>query len=516
MPGQTEERDRAGRAARVGAAFLLCLGLSGVVSAQKNAAPADAVGDVTFRTGTELVQVDVIVQNGGKPVDNLTRDDFTLTDNGEPQTISVFNLRRAEPVAEPAEPLPPGVVTNQRIAEGRSPVAATVILLDFANTDVVDAARAIQQAIDYLEHTELTEYVALYSLNQSIVRLHDFTTDREELLAVLREKKAEQRQYFGGDSVYFDLARRAGMVRSAFFTLGRYLKGIPGRKKLVWIGGGVPMTMQGEKNRLAIFAEYYRVSPVLEAPIALLNDANVSVYPIDTAGLSRDLKENSLATMNYFADHTGGKAVYGISQRMIGKAIDQVMRDTEVTYTLGFYIPEDAKAGDHDVRVRLRQGGMDLRYRRSYSVAPATEPLDTEARFKTLSAWMVEPLDATGIVVRAAATPTPDQRGSFDVTIAVDPASLDLELDDGRWLGEIDVGVTPDTGKQSVGTHESIRLNLSQETYVRALQIGLLIQERVSGIDAKGRLASDNLRVGVIDGASGKVGSVRVPIALPE
>ena len=502
------------------AVFLVCLGLTGIAPAQQEAAATDPnaspPGAVTFRTGTELVQVDVIVQSHGTPVDDLMKDDFTLTDNGEPQTISVFNLRRAEPVAGPRDPLPPGVVTNQRIAEGRSPLAATVILLDFLNSEPGDAARAIQQAIDYLEHSELTEYVAIYSLNQTVVRLHDFTTNREELLAVLRKTKAQQTPGFRAQSVYFEQRRRSGMVRSAFFTLARYLKGIPGRKKLVWIGGGIPMTAKGEKNRLAIFSEYYRFAPILEAPIAILNDANVGVYPIDTAGLNRNLNDNTLATMNFFAGNTGGKAIYGISQRVIGKAIDEVMRDTEVTYTLGFYVTSDAKQGDHDLRVRVNRGGVNVRYRRGYTAEPAPEPLDADARFKTLSAWMVEPLDATEIVLRAAAAPTPDQPGSFDVTVAVDPASLDLELAEDRWLDVIDVAIIPDTGDAPVGMHQSINLNLQQETYLQDLKTGILIQRRVSAVDRKGRLESDKLRVGVVDGASGKVGTVRVPIALPE
>jgi len=47
--------------------------------------------DVTFRTATNLVLVDVVALNNGLPEKNLKRDDFRLLDNGVPVPIKTFD-----------------------------------------------------------------------------------------------------------------------------------------------------------------------------------------------------------------------------------------------------------------------------------------------------------------------------------------------------------------------------------------------------------------------------------------
>ena len=55
----------------------LALAIAGLVSFQQAA----------FRSGVDLVQVDVSVMRGRTPVAGLTIDNFTLTDNGVPQDV---------------------------------------------------------------------------------------------------------------------------------------------------------------------------------------------------------------------------------------------------------------------------------------------------------------------------------------------------------------------------------------------------------------------------------------------
>src|SRR5215475_6726858 len=86
-----------------------------------------------IRVNTQLVEVDVVVRSKDGPVTGLTKDDFTLTDNGKPQRIDVFSISTSERSNQkPDEPLPaPGVVSNR---QGRqTPASATVILFDRLN-----------------------------------------------------------------------------------------------------------------------------------------------------------------------------------------------------------------------------------------------------------------------------------------------------------------------------------------------------------------------------------------------
>jgi VWFA-related protein len=68
----------------------LCLGLSyGLVSGIPHAEPRSRAPQAQFAARVEGVLVDVEVTRGGKPVEGLTASDFSLRDDGVPQTIEV-------------------------------------------------------------------------------------------------------------------------------------------------------------------------------------------------------------------------------------------------------------------------------------------------------------------------------------------------------------------------------------------------------------------------------------------
>jgi VWFA-related protein len=61
-----------------------------------------------FKTDAKLVQVDVVVRDKNGPVSGLTKQDFTLLDNGKPQEIAVFSVKgRFNPRPRPSSRIPP-------------------------------------------------------------------------------------------------------------------------------------------------------------------------------------------------------------------------------------------------------------------------------------------------------------------------------------------------------------------------------------------------------------------------
>src|ERR1700683_2085926 len=100
--------------------FLLC------------AVSAAAQEQAVFRAGTRLVEVEVVVRDKNGPVKGLTKDDFTLLDQGKPQSIAIF--RSAATYPAPSAPLPPGTVSNRLDSRGESINGATVVLFDQLNT----------------------------------------------------------------------------------------------------------------------------------------------------------------------------------------------------------------------------------------------------------------------------------------------------------------------------------------------------------------------------------------------
>ncbi len=60
---------------------------------------------IKFETTTQLVVVNVSVKNkDGKPIENLKPSDFTVTEDGKPQVVKVFEYQRLEetPLSQPA------------------------------------------------------------------------------------------------------------------------------------------------------------------------------------------------------------------------------------------------------------------------------------------------------------------------------------------------------------------------------------------------------------------------------
>src|SRR4029079_11708035 len=58
------------------------------------AAQAVSSPQTTFRSGVELVELDVSVTRGGVPVAGLTARDFNLTDNGAAQEVASVTLEK--------------------------------------------------------------------------------------------------------------------------------------------------------------------------------------------------------------------------------------------------------------------------------------------------------------------------------------------------------------------------------------------------------------------------------------
>lgn len=141
----------------------------------------------TFKAGTRLVEVEVVVRNSKGPVTGLTKDDFTIVDEGRPQRIDVFHAGPANTVSS-TMPQPAGSVSNRGGSDGESaPGAAyTAVLYDQLNTriDLKDYER--KALIKFVRGMRPGEHVAIYVLGRDLHVLQDFTDDPAKLIAALQ------------------------------------------------------------------------------------------------------------------------------------------------------------------------------------------------------------------------------------------------------------------------------------------------------------------------------------------
>ena len=146
--------------------------------------------DDVLRVDTRLVLVDVVVRDGEGV--RLTESDFRLFDNGEEQSIAVFEPVSGNPDATTAVELPAGVSSNRRNYRGLVRDSATIILIDRLNTPTPAQVFVKQRLLEFVSEFDQTEGLALYELGSTELRiLHDFKDDPAELLAIARDLEPE-------------------------------------------------------------------------------------------------------------------------------------------------------------------------------------------------------------------------------------------------------------------------------------------------------------------------------------
>jgi hypothetical protein len=119
--------------------FLLLIGAVADSKTQGTVASADGQG-TTIKSEVQLVLIDVVVTSGnGRPVGGLPKDNFQITEDGQPQAIAAFEEHKDVPAARiPLPPMPPNVFTNYPTSKKTDSV--NVFLLDALNTQNFDQA----------------------------------------------------------------------------------------------------------------------------------------------------------------------------------------------------------------------------------------------------------------------------------------------------------------------------------------------------------------------------------------
>jgi VWFA-related protein len=522
----------------------------------------------TIRVTTRLVEINAIVRDHKGPVEGLTKEDFTILDNGKPQKIAFFSVNSTRTPQKQPAPLPPNVFTNIPEERHDTVTSATVVLVDTLHTQVFDQPYAKEQFMKFLQQIKPEDRVAVYALGRRITILHDFTNDAQRLLAAVNkyqgsnEGVTEAADPDSSDYSNANFLSSAAEAMQDFATLtsgeltamaleaiANHLGHMPGRKSLVWITGSIPLRIDQ-----VLKLNHKDANPGVESAagsgsllasqtyhaIKALNDANIAVYPVDARGLvgvpasmtaagARSVTRAQAAqgqsssgaqigssmaataahdSMIALAKATGGLAFYNSND--IKGAVRKAVDDSELTYTLGFY-PDTGNldASFHELKVNVDRKGVEIRTRGGYQANPETQTTEKE-RTDLIRDALWSPLESSAVGLAARVEPVDQPApGSYKITLIITPADVQFEQKDGKWIGAVDYVLAQRGAGGNFLNREpkGISLSFDQDQYRTLLTQGLSFTNTVKALPG-----AATLRVVLLDRTSGKVGSVNIPL----
>jgi VWFA-related protein len=382
--------------------------LSGAVTV--NAVQTPAQSGPTFRSTTRLIVEAVsVVGKDGRPVEGLTAKDFTVTEDGEPQSISFVEFQRIEPVnraqASPAQNGQP-VVTVPAVKPTGLQVSSTplgeiryrdrrllVLYFDATALPTADLLRACAAARTFID-TQMTQQdlLSIMTFKGGGVRVkQDFTDDRAALREAIQDlifgedkdgdgiADPEPGTAFGQDDGEFNIFNTDRQL-SALQTAVTMLRPFAEQKALIYFASG--LRLNGVDNQAQ-----------LRATINAAIRANVAIHTIDARGLVAqaplgDATKASpggigmfsgqlvnTATTNFqrsqdslysLAKDTGGKALFDYND--LSRGIVDAADSLASYYLIGYYSTHSATDGRfHRVRISLTGSlAADLSYRQGY------------------------------------------------------------------------------------------------------------------------------------------------------
>lgn len=514
---------------------------------------------VTFRVEVNYVEVDALVTDAdGKPITNLTKDDFELFEDGKKQDVATFALvnipiERAERPLFASGPVQPDVQTNDHI-EGR----IYLLVLDDLHTDVTRSPRVKAAATRFIENNFGTNDLAAVVFTGRSGDGQDFTNNPRLLVNAInkfsgrklrsatltriegaRVDPATQQLAPGDDIDQMDRAFRARQMANNVRKLAEFMAGVHGRRKsMLLIGEGVDYDIYEAVGQLGSTAS----SVLLDThdAIAAATRGNVTIYTIDPRGLMNaegdlievagtvgDADSRSIAnemrlsqdSLRVLADSTGGFAA--VNRNDLNGAFDRIVSENSSYYMLGFYSTNDRRNGRYrKLEVRVKRPGLRVRNRTGYYEARGRAPSQPNASNSptalpvAVTEALGSPLPMSGVPMKVFAAPYKGQAPNAAVALVfeIDIRNFDFVQNGGTFNEQVDVAFTSvnTQGKVFPGERQTATLTLKPDTYERAKARGLRVLSQAN-------LPPGRYQIRVAAGnKAGKAGSVVYDLEVPD
>ena len=277
--------------------------------------------DDVIKVSSNLVNVDVMVRDKkGKAITDLKTEDFTISENGIPQKIEFFDST----LTSSGEAHQPTTTVVSTLPKSQTPVGfprnIIALVLDGQSTEGANLKRVRDGMMKYIgERISHSDSVALFAISGGLQLLQPFTQDKAKLISAVEQadsvstgaKTAEQRSInetiatlrdqlanaasAGGIDPAVGSAAGQALITQRVLEQFIQMRSVLSAQQTRPILAGLAAICEGlrpiaGKKTLVVFSQGFVAPQALDwqvqSTIDIANRANVSIYIIDSSGLT--------------------------------------------------------------------------------------------------------------------------------------------------------------------------------------------------------------------------------------
>lgn len=491
------------------------------LAAQTEEKAENVTSDPGFSDSVEvnLVNIDVYVRDRkGAPVTDLGLEDFVVREDGEIREITNFTVldeeafRRAEAEAFPGSPL---VEVEVAQADPVPEIRPTwvVLYIDQENLHPLDRTRVLRRVREFVTESLIFPVQMMVVANEGSLKVKQaFSSDARQVNSVIRGMGKYSGGWVDRESARTDLVDRmrdlkedqkraqgsgargnrrvfqevVACAREEAFTLSMslgalrqavdMLAGIDGRKSIIYVSNGLPMTpglglmheyaSSFHDNSILAYRGRFEKQAQYRSLTSSAASQEVTFHTLDAGGLEVNIgggadssygvdptssqvgSSNFQGSMRFLAQRTGGIAV--VNTNDVSGGLRRVRDDLYTYYSIGFPARGAGRDTVHRVEVEIPgRSGLDIRHRGRF----VHKSLETTVQDQVVSALLLGMDDnPMGIVVeRQNPLPAMGNRWTVPVRISVPLNAIALLPMGDELVGHIVLvaGARDDGGKQT-------------------------------------------------------------------
>jgi VWFA-related protein len=432
---------------------ILALLAMGTLSAQEPQQPSP------FRSGTNVIRVDAtVIDRSGNPVTSLAADDFEVREDGviRPITSFTFLANSGEPSDDRS--LPIRSPEHAAAEAARDDVRVFLVFWDeyhigqFENA-IAGRAALSRAMVSAFGPTDLVAIMDPLTPSSAI----EFTRDRRALADRVHSLQGRRGVYLPPRSAAEEAQLEAvnwrveavegfrhqvtvTAIKAAAAHLGTLREG---RKTLILVTEGFGVAPRGTDfgpggrdiapltpSAIGQYADHQ--STALDI-VRMANDTNTAIHVIDPRGLQ--VAGASPAMLDTVASGSGGELH---RSNDFAESVQRIVGQASATYLLGYAREMIHDGRFHEIKVRVKRGGYDVRARAGYW---APRPGDVE-KAQAAAAAAVLP---SSIASAFAALNPPNSSRVIETWIGVKPSAAGRSQVTVAWtpLRDLPAGVVP-------------------------------------------------------------------------